>query len=317
MLPRPLIIDCDLGADDALALLMAFSLPCVFDILGVTTITDNISLSGVTTNALKICELAKRTDVRVYEGCSRPLVTKSPLTEYVPGMAGLKGANLPEPAMVAQKEHAVFFIINAVLLSPSPVTVVLMGTLTNMAMALVLNPEIKSNIEQIVLMGGGVNVGNVQGGQAEFNVANDPYAAHVVFSSNIPLVMIGLDATHQMHMTPKRLQKIAGLNTKVGNEICRIISSPAQRTEQLRYGFDGPLVHDACTIGYLLRSDLFQGKKCPVSIELVSPLTLGRTVVDMHHLTGAPASVYVVTDVDHEGLYGLIFKCISTYQDTP
>ncbi|MBN9565099.1 MAG: nucleoside hydrolase [Alphaproteobacteria bacterium] len=208
----PIIIDCDPGTDDAVALMMAVAALEVFNVLGVTTVGGNVSLELVTQNALKVLELVE-SDIKVYKGCSRPLVKPGIMdADYVHGLDGLGGVVLPEPNRQAEAKHGVDFIIDAIKSHPEPVTLVPIGPLTNIAMALVKDPSIKKNIHEIVFMGGAMRGGNVPGGYAEFNIFNDPHAAQVVVTSGLNIAMIGLDVTHDALMTEDYFERLGLIN---------------------------------------------------------------------------------------------------------
>ena len=201
MSAKPLLIDCDPGKDDAVALLLALASPEALNILGITTVAGNVPLSMTQKNARKICELAGRADVLVHAGCPRPMLHPLITAEHVHGSGGLDGADLPEPRMPLQAMHGVNFLINTLMNSASEITLATLGPLTNIAVAIIQEPGIVSRIGEIVLMGGAITEGNVTP-SAEFNIYVDPHAAHVVLNSGIKLTMISLDVTHQVITTP-------------------------------------------------------------------------------------------------------------------
>ena len=178
-----LIIDCDPGVDDAIALLLAFS--ASLPILGITTVAGNVPLTLTTTNALKICALASRTDIPIFAGCPRPLLRPLATAEEVHGATGLRGADFPKPTTAIQPQHGVDFIVEQLLNASEPVTIAALGPLTNIAVALIKSPQIANNIDRLIIMGGTMGQGNITP-SAEFNMYVDPHAAKVVLSAGIP-----------------------------------------------------------------------------------------------------------------------------------
>lgn len=304
MVPRPLIIDCDPGQDDAIALLLALASPEALQVLGVTTVAGNVPLPLTQTNARKVCELAGCPQIPVYAGCARPLLRPLVTAEYVHGPTGLDGVDLPDPQMPLQAQHGVDFLIETLMGSPQPLTVVALGPLTNLGVAIVKAPQILSQIEQVVLMGGSTTEGNVTPA-AEFNIYVDPHAAHIVFSAGVPVVMLGLNLTHQVITTPERLERLRQQHTPVTRTAADLLQFYG-RYDIERYGMPGGPLHDPCVIAYLLQPDLFASRRCPVQIEISSPLTLGQTVVDRWGATADQPQVTVVETVDVEGFYQLL-----------
>jgi purine nucleosidase len=305
MPPRQLIIDCDPGVDDAIALLLAFASP-EWQLLGITTVAGNVALEWTQRNARKLCELARRAFIPVFAGCPRPLVRSLVTAELVHGETGLEGADLPDPQMPLQPQHAVDFLIETLLRAHDPITIATLGPLTNLAVALIKEPRIASRIQEVVLMGGAITSGNVTP-SAEFNIYVDPHAAHVVFSSGIPLTMIGLDITHQVLTTPERLRAIRTLGTPV-SEVAADILVQYGRGERDRFGGVGSPLHDPCVIAYLLKPNLFTANPFYVEVELVGEATLGRTIVDTNYVSDRPPNVNVVQTVDAEEVYRLLLE---------
>ncbi|MGB3137391.1 MAG: nucleoside hydrolase, partial [Nodosilinea sp.] len=212
MPPRPLIIDCDPGVDDAIALLLAFASPDEFDLLGVTTVAGNVPLALTQANARRVCHLAQRADVPVYAGCPRPLLRSLTTAEDIHGSTGLGDGLLPDPTMPLQDQHAVAFLIERLMTAATPITLATLGPLTNLAVALIQCPEIVQGLDRVVMMGGSLGAGNVTP-TAEFNIYVDPHAAKVVVEAGLPLTMVGLDVTHQVLTTPDRLAALEQLGT--------------------------------------------------------------------------------------------------------
>ncbi|MBD2101393.1 nucleoside hydrolase [Leptolyngbya sp. FACHB-261] len=304
MSARPLLIDCDPGQDDAVALLLALASPAELNVLGVTTVAGNVPLALTQKNARKVCELAGRADVPVYAGCPRPLLRPLATAEYVHGPSGLDGVDLPEPTLPLQAQHGVDFLIDSLMTASTSLTVATLGPPTNLAVAIVKEPRILSQIGEVVLMGGAIGEGNVTA-SAEFNIYVDPHAAQIVFSSGVKLTMIGLDVTHRVITTPERLAAIRGLGTRVGGVTADLLTYYGTYDIE-RYSLPGGPLHDPCVIAYLLQPDLFKSRPLYVEIETHSELTLGRTVVDLWNSSQREPNVNVVQAVDAEGFYTLL-----------
>lgn len=297
MAARPVIIDCDPGIDDALALLLALAAPDALDIRGITTVAGNVPLDMTTRNALAVCALARRSDVEVYAGCDRPLVRPLATAAHIHGETGLGGARLPRSGAAAGPAHAVDFITESLRVRRDGITLAATGPLTNLARVLSGEPAVAANISQIVLMGGAAGAGNVTR-HAEFNVFVDPHAAAAVFASGVPLIMIGLDVTRQAVVTPARLAAIDAVGTPAAVAAAAMLAG---------YHSGAPL-HDPCVIAWLLRPDLFAGRPARVSVETEDGDTIGRTNVDW----GADgANATVIETVDSAGLFELLTAALA------
>ena len=305
MAARPIIIDCDPGHDDAVALLLAFASPGELDVLGVTVVAGNVPLAHTQVNARRVCELAGRADVGVYAGCAAPLERPLVTAEEVHGETGLDGSGLGEPAMALADAHAVDFIVETLLAAPDgAVTLAPTGPLTNLATAMIREPRIVPRIGEIVLMGGAAGPGNVTPA-AEFNIYVDPHAADVVFASGAAITMLGLDVTNQALATPRRLDAIRAL----GNAASRAVAGMLEfynRHHARRHGREGGPLHDPCVIAYLLRPDLFTGRRADVRVETADGPDLGRTVVEWADGSGAAANATVIEGIDADGFYALL-----------
>lgn len=304
----PLIIDCDPGVDDAIALLLAFSTS--LPVLGITTVAGNVPLTLTANNALKICALANRPDIPVFAGCPRPLLRPLVNAEDVHGATGLQGADFPEPTATLQSQHSVDFIIEQLLSASEPITIAALGPLTNIAVALIKAPQIAKKIEQLVIMGGTMSQGNITP-SAEFNMYVDPHAAKVVLSAGIPTVLIGLDTTHQVLTTPERLNAIRAIGNPVSDAAAGMLSFYGQ-SDLDRYGFPGGPLHDPCVIAYLLKPELFTTRTVNVEVETVGEYTMGRTVVDWYG-TAKDNAIQIVDSVDAEGFYALLTEALATF----
>jgi purine nucleosidase len=309
MAVRPLIIDCDPGVDDAIALLLALASPDRFNLLGITTVAGNVPLPLTQYNARRICQLAQRQDIPVFAGCPRAMLQRPITAEHVHGTTGLDGAVLPEPTMPLQAQHAVAFLINQLLETNVPITLATLGPLTNLAIALIQAPDIASNIEQVVIMGGAKGQGNVTP-SAEFNIYADPHAARVIFESGLPLTLLGLDLTHQIVSTAERIAALEQLNTPVGKVAADLLRYYGQLDAE-KYSLAAAPLHDPCVIAYLLQPELFAGRPMYVAIETDSQLCLGRTVIEDYPSEAQRANATVLETANAQGFYQLLTESLA------
>jgi len=311
---RKIIIDCDPGHDDAVAILLALASPKEIDILGITCVAGNVPIEMTTKNALRVCELAGFTSVNVYQGCARPIVRDLVTAEYVHGDTGLdlpRGRVLPEPKMARQKEHAVDFIIDTLLSEPEGmVTLCVLGPQTNVAMAFIKEPAIIPRIREVICMGGSaISPGNVTP-SAEFNFYVDPHAASVVFRSGVPITMMGLDVTHQVLVTKDRQKKIRANGGKTSSIVADLMEFYCQ-FDIGRYGMDGGPLHDPCVIAHVLEPTMFSMRHINVVIELDSLLTLGESVADWWGVTDRTPNCHVCESVNDELFFDLLIERLS------
>ncbi len=313
MEPRPIIIDCDPGQDDAVALFLAMSSPDELDILGITTVAGNVPLALTERNARMMCDIAGRPDIPVYAGCAKPMVRDAITAEYIHGDTGIDGIDAFEPQTPLQKQHAVDFIVDT-LLSRDKVTVTLIptGPLTNIATAIQREPKILEHVREIVVMGGAMREGGNRTPSAEFNIMVDPHAADIVFKCGRPITLLGLDVTHKVLSTRERVARIAELKNPVAEATVGMLSF-FHRYDTKKYSSQGTPLHDPCTIAYLLRPELFETKLCNVSVETESELTVGHTAVDFWHVTDRPHNVSWAFDVDADGFYDLLTERLARF----
>lgn len=309
-MPIPLILDCDPGHDDAVAILLACASP-ELEVRGITTVAGNVPLAKTSINALKICELAGLDRIRVFAGMSRPMVRTLVTAENVHGKSGLDGPELPAPARTLEPQHAVDFIVDELTSATEPVTLIPTGPLTNIAMALVKAPSITSHIKEIVLMGGAIREGNTTPA-AEFNIYVDPHAAQIVFHSGVPVTMIGLDVTHQALVLPERLERIRKLGSRTAGAVVQLMEF-YQRYDRRKYRMPGAPLHDPCAVACVLDRSLFDTKFVNVEVETRSDLTLGRTICDLWGVTERPANAHVGLSIDAERFFDLLIDRLATY----
>lgn len=308
---RKIILDCDPGHDDAVAIILAAGNPAI-DLLGITTIGGNQTLPKVTHNALTVLTVIGRTDIPVYAGCTRPLVRTVETAPDIHGDSGMDIHNytLPVPATdVVADIHAVDYIIDTVMNNePGSITLVPTGPLTNIAMAARKEPRIVERVKEVVLMGGGYHEGNWSA-VAEFNIMVDPEAAHMVFNESWPLTMVGLDLTHQALATPDVEQRLVDLDTGISRFVVGLFGYFRQSYRDAQ-GFDHPPVHDPCTIAYLIDPSVVSTKKVPLDVELRGELTLGMTVADFRAPAPADCTTQVAVHLDRERFWDLVIDAV-------
>lgn len=307
---KKIILDCDPGHDDAVAILLALGNPEI-EIVGITTVGGNQSLEKVTYNARAMLEAAHAHDIPVYAGSDRPLVREQEVAESIHGETGLDGVELPVPTRPLEDMHAVNFIVKTIMESePGTITLVPTGPLTNIALALRMEPRIAERVSEVVLMGGGFHEGNWSA-VAEFNIIVDPEAAHIVFNAPWKLTMVGLDLTHQALCTPEVQRRIE----EIGTPLAVIVSGLMdffRKTYQDNQDFVDPPVHDPCTVVYLIDPSVVQTRRCPLDVELHGELTLGMTVADLRGPEPSEEECHtqVATKLDFDKFWNLVIQAI-------
>ncbi len=286
-------------------MLAALASPDELEVLAITVVAGNVALDLTVANTLALVELAGRTEIPVYRGSVRPMVNDLVTAEYVHGPTGLDGADLPPPTMEAGPGHAVDHIVDLLMSREGPTTLCTLGPLTNLGMALVKEPRIADRVDQLVMMGGGFFEGGNTTPAAEFNIYVDPHAAHVVFTSGIPIVMMPLDVTHRALTTPERLQRFRDMGTPAGDAVAGMLGF-YDRHDREKYGIDGGPLHDPTVIAYLLSPALFEGRRVSVEIETAPGPTQGMTVVDWWGVTSGEPNALVMNQIDADGFYDLL-----------
>ena len=303
---RPVILDCDPGHDDALAIVLA--LDPRLRLLGVTTVAGNAGLDGTTRNAARVLALAGRPDVPVAAGADRPLVREPWVPVCFHGPSGLDGADLPEPAASPDPRTALELQLELLRISAMPVTVIATGPLTNVALLLRAAPRLHARIEAIHVMGGSLGLGNTTA-SAEFNIWADPEAAHIVFESGRPVVMTGLDVTHQALLLPDDIAALDALGTRAGHVFADLMRFFAIHHRD-RYGWAGPPIHDAVAVARLLEPDLVPAQTLRVDIDITEGPARGRTIADPEGLTGRPPNADVGMSIDRERLMRMLLDAV-------
>jgi len=298
--PIPIILDCDPGHDDAIALLLALASPEI-DLLGVTTTYGNQTLRKTTANALRVLELVERTDIPVATGAERPLSRELVVAAHVHGESGLDGPVLPPPETAPVSEDAVGFVADS--LTPET-TLVATGPLTNVS--LLLDGGVRP--ERIVLMGGSIAEGNITPA-AEFNIWCDPEAAHRVFSTGLDVTMIGLDVTHKAILGPAVEERLRAAG-RIGRFVAEL-NDFFTRYHRATYGWDGAPIHDAVAVAHVIHPGLVETRHRNVEVDVESELCRGRTVVDLWNRTDREPNAYVGVDIDSEAFFDLLVERIA------
>jgi purine nucleosidase/pyrimidine-specific ribonucleoside hydrolase len=304
----PVILDCDPGHDDAIALMLTLASP-ELELLGVTTVAGNQTLEKTTANAIRVLDHIGRPSVPVSPGASRPLVREREVAANVHGETGLDGPDLPPASREAGPAHAIDWIAEALAGSSSPVTLVATGPLTNVALLLARYPDVEGKLARIVLMGGAIAIGNVTPA-AEFNIWADPEAAHRVFTSGLEVTMVGLDVTHQALLTPAHAERLAAAG-RAGKLVADLFAFYS-RFHRERYGWEGAPVHDAVAVAHVIDETLLEVGPYGVRIDTGSELSRGRTYVDLHGSVGWSGNCRVATGIDADRFLELLIERISS-----
>ncbi|GIE76252.1 ribonucleoside hydrolase [Actinoplanes philippinensis] len=303
-----MIIDCDPGHDDALALLLAVGDPRA-RLLGVTTVAGNQTLDKTTRNAQRVLALAGARHIPVAAGCDRPLVGELTVAEDIHGATGLDGPDLDVPVADVADVHAVELMRRLITGAAEPVTVVALGPLTNVALLLRRHPEVTPGIRRIVLMGGSTERGNTTP-YGEFNIVTDPEAADIVLRSGVPATMIGLNVTHQALATGEVIAEFRGLGTRLGG-VCAELMTYFAAAYHRAFGFEHPPVHDPIAVARVLDPSIVRTVTAPVAVELAGTYTRGATVVDLHRRTGRPSTVDVAVGLDVDAFWRLLMTAVA------
>jgi inosine-uridine nucleoside N-ribohydrolase len=303
-----ILLDCDPGHDDAIALLLALASPEV-EVVGVTTVHGNQTLAKTTTNALKLLEFVGRTKVPVAAGADRPIRRESFIAEYVHGESGMDGPALPQPTTEPVAQHAVDFIAETVLTSREPITLVPTGPLTNVGLFLARYPDAAAKLDRIVLMGGAIGEGNVTPA-AEFNIWVDPEAADRVFTSGLDVTMVGLDVTHQAIFGPAPTAQLKAAG-RVGAMVAELLEFYGRFHKQ-SYGWDGSPIHDAVAMAHAFRPGIVETVHTGVRVDCGEELGRGRTNVDLRGRVGWEPNAQVAVGIDKDAFIELLVERISS-----
>jgi purine nucleosidase len=305
--PSPLIIDCDPGLDDAIALLLAFASSEALQVLAVTTVGGNVDHLQTARNACIVRQLAGREEVPVYAGAEAPLAREPVEAGHFHGATGLGDLETFHPDVGPAPSASADAIVALVMARPpGSVTLAATGPLTNLALALRREPAIAERLGPVVVMGGARAEGGNITASAEYNIHADPHAALEVFAAGLAnLTVIGLDATHQVRATPERVKALAAIPTASARTAAALLDF-AYRTQLDLVGWDNPPLHDPCTIAFLLDPALFETVPANIQVETTSPLTLGHTAVEFRIDQAHPANARWAVKADGEGLFALL-----------
>ncbi|MBF0600717.1 pyrimidine-specific ribonucleoside hydrolase RihA [Limosilactobacillus oris] len=309
---KKIILDCDPGHDDALALTMAVASPKI-DLLAVTTSAGNQTPDKTLNNAMRMLTLLHREDIPVAQGNQTPLVKPLETAPEVHGKTGLDGADLPDPDFQVQTIPAIDLIAKVLRESNEKVTLVVTGPMTNAALFLRVYPDLaREKIDQIVFMGGAMGLGNWRP-SVEFNIFVDPEAAKIVMNFGIPLVMAPLNVTHQAQIMKDEIDQIGEIDNPVGKAFYGLLNFFEQYHENPKWGFKGAPLHDPCTIAWLIDPTMFKSAKMNVDVETQGELTRGETVCDYYTLTDKPKNTEVLLSIDREKFIDLIMASIKSF----
>jgi purine nucleosidase len=307
--PVPLILDCDPGHDDMVAIMLAAAHPRI-DLLAITTVAGNGTLESTTHNARAVCTMAGIRDVPIAAGEAGPLAGALRTAPHVHGESGLEGAELADPDVPLAGEHAVELMARLLREAEEPVTLVPTGPLTNVGKLLRDHPELAGQVREIVLMGGSVDTGNIQP-LAEFNIHVDPEAAHDVFTSGLPVTMCGLNVTHQALATEDVLGRLRGHDTPLAHTVVELLGYFRDRYLDL-WGLPAPPVHDPVAVARVIDPALVRCEEAHVAVELHGEHTRGATVVDRFGVTGRTPNAQVAMELDADGFWELVISAVGS-----
>jgi len=300
-------IDCDPGHDDMMAIMLALASPEI-ELLGISTVAGNQTGDKTYRNALRTLTLIGRKDIAVAMGAMRPLLRELTVAPMIHGVSGLDGADLPEPAFEGDRRHAVDLIIQDIMGSAEPVTLVPTGPLTNVALALLKEPRLAQAVSRIVLMGGAVHDSNISPA-AEFNIFVDPEAAKIVFGCGAPVVMVGLDVTNKARLSFADIDEMESWKGKVSRVVAPLLRFFANTNKEV-FGINGAPVHDALAVAYLVRPEVITTRRMNVEIETAGELTKGRTVADVYGISGRKPNADVALEVNQPLFKDMLFSAM-------
>jgi len=308
---KKIILDCDPGHDDALAMMLAVASDEI-DLLAVTTSAGNQRPEKTLHNALALLTLMGRTDIPVAGGNRKPLINPLMIADNIHGDSGLDGATIPQPAFAPQPMHAIELMAKTLRESTEKITLVVTGPMTNAALFLSVYPELKTKLERIAFMGGAMGIGNWQP-SAEFNILVDPEAAKIVIDSGVPVTMVPLNVTHKAKIMSSEIDAIGSIGNPVATVFHDLLKYFAIYHTDPKWEFDGPPLHDPCTIAWLIAPEIFVSKTLAVDIELHGARTRGETVVDYYHLTPSSPNCQILLDLDREAFINLIHTSLRAF----
>jgi pyrimidine-specific ribonucleoside hydrolase len=304
------VLDCDPGVDDAAGILLAFARP-ELDVRAITTVGGNTSVTHTTRNALDLLAYAGVAGVPIAQGADRALMRPFLLGTHIHGASGFGGVSLPHADTAPLAIPAVDLIARVVRESTEPVVLIPTGPLPNIALFLILYPDLKSKIARICLMGGDVDRGNATPA-AEANFRNDPEAARIVFQSGVPITMVSLNVTHQALFMEEHVLWLRGTGRRVAATFADMLRFRMQAYGQ-QYGITGAPLHDPLAVAAVFQPEIVRRQFCHVAIETDGRYTSGRSVVDLTGVTGEPPNTDVALDVDVPAFTTMLLEAIATY----
>lgn len=307
---RNIILDCDPGHDDAIAILLAGQ-KNYFNLLGITTVSGNQTIEKTTQNANNLVNFLK-IDVPVAMGCKEPLVREKMICEEIHGKTGLDGYDFPKYSQRPIDLTGPEFIVKTVL-ENEHVTIIATGPITNVALALKMRPEIKEHIDEIIFMGGSVDNGNVSPA-AEFNVLCDPEATHVVLSSGLPVKMVGLNVTRKVLCSKEVVERMSKINNKTSDLFVKLMNVFNSNQAKTFNNFIGGPLHDPVTIASLIDDNLVKWQHTNLEIDLSHGSSYGRTNVDLYDYLKKPHNCYVAVDINVNRFWDIVEEGIRHYE---
>ena len=309
--PRRVVLDCDPGHDDAMAILLAAATPAI-ELEAITTVVGNQTLERVTLNARRVCSVAGISGVPIAAGRDRPLRREPIIAGEIHGTSGLDGVDWDEPTVPQDPRDGVELIVERALADdPRPLTLVAVGPLTNVAAALDRAPEIAARIDRVSIMGGAIGLGNWTP-SAEFNIHVDPEAAEIVFASGVPITLVPLEVTHRALATDEVIERIAGLDTAVARVSAALMRYFAGTYREV-FRFPHPAVHDPVAVATLIDERIVGTRRMNVAIDTTAGLSAGRTAVDVYGTTGRPPNADVGLELDAARFWDLMIEALATY----
>jgi purine nucleosidase len=294
-MPKKIIIDTDPGIDDSLAILLALASP-ELSLEGVIVVHGNCSLEQATRNALSVLELAHASHIPVARGCELPLVQPSLLAPETHGDAGIGYAKLPEPLSKPIGQHGSDFLIEQIMSNPGEITLVAIGPLTNIALAIRQEPRIVSALKEIIIMGGAIRHEGNTTALGEFNTYVDPHAAHIVFHAGIPTTLVPLDVTYQCILTAQDVERLQKLNAPISQFVKDTTKFYMEFHDEYQ-GVEGCVINDPLALALTFAPQLCDYQELPVDVDISSGVSLGKTFADFYNYTKKPVNMKVALGV--------------------
>ncbi len=311
LMRQPIVLDCDPGHDDALAILLAAAAPSL-ELVAITTVAGNQSLDKTALNARRICSVAGIAGVPVAAGCDAPLVRPRIASPEIHGESGLDGPAFGVPTVPLDPRHGVDVILEASH-THDGLVLVATGPLTNVATALGRDPSLAHRLQRVVLMGGAIGLGNVTPA-AEFNIGADAEAARVLFESGVPITMVPLETTHRALATPAVIERIAALDFPLAHLCVELLEFFAETYLRV-FGFASPAVHDPCAVAWLIDPSIVPARHMRVDIETRAEFSYGRTICDVYGVTGRDPNADVAVDLEVDRFWDLMIGALASYAE--